>query len=749
MNVEAVRQTKTIPERTVPVVTETTLSGERSPYPVIDDWLPKGDVERRDYSRYEFAPAFIRNFGGCFFEMERCLWLTEERKERLEIKTPERIDFFAQLENKLDSMASSLKFHFPWEAKALESFFETMVRFWPGFGYQAEGGFKTFFTERGGEFVQESERVASDAERFVEQVPLLLRAGVTAEVIRNWFTAAEGLVFQDPGFCQRLLLPEKIGVSVLPLEGLSPDGEPADAVPADTEGGRKTVFLRKGSAVARMQHFAAGVREESLELLERDGYLRDTLGIEAGRQDLTAEEREALILMRSQILEIAQAAGRTGQVLDIMQGYAREATTLIRPTPFWHLIAPLAGALAEYVEKECGFETGQEDRAYMGERMVRIARRRRLALGKPAIFGLMSAFRFKNQLDFRGVVGVSGKARASMGRWAGSGLELAKRFVSWPEDWKEEKVAKAISETMGEFVLQLRREGLHTFEWREGDYQALGIGDLWEEHGEKLARFSRGVPGVEFVRGGDAVGEMTGQHEPSQVGHDESIREVPQIPFWVLAASMPDLEAFSGRRVVAGRAVNRGNPAKNKLEVAAGMRRRMGRRGLVGAPGVFLYGRKLDIFAHTAARLVHHKQMFKGDRNQDVVIFRITGTDALNQEKLRYTEKEEPGTVLVGNEKRPGWQILNQSAHVFFLQAEDMRNTLGLPERIRRILVNFSQGGAIVCLSTGFMEVHSSFIREKIHKLNDQALATLVHPGNMEDTRELCLRRDRKRADRK
>lgn len=740
VNMEIDRQADVTPEVMASAASGAARNKEELPYPVISAWLPEGRAG------YEFATAFLRNVGRCFFDRERCLHLTEDRKEELAIDTPERMDFFAQLEDKMGSMATSLRFHFPWEAETLGSFLRTLVRFWPDFGYQPETRFVTYYAEEKGGLVKESGRVTSDAELFAGQVPLLLKAGITAEAVCDWFAALGSLVFQDPVLCQRLFLPKSAGVSILPLEGISEE-ELAGVIPEEVKGRGKTLAVSKDSVVARMRHFAEKSREELFKLLDDDGYLRNTLGIGTERRDLTAKEGKALMLVRNQILEIARAAGRTGDVLNIMQSYAREATTLIRPTPFWHLIAPLAGALAEHVEKKCDFKATQEDRAYMGERMVRIIRRRRLALDRPAILGLVSAFRFKGQLDFRRVEGISGKARALIERRAGEGLELAKRFVSEPEDWKEEKAAEAISKTMGEFILQLRREELHTFEWRKRDYQALGMGDLWEKHEGELARFSRRVPGVEFVQSGDAVGEMTGQHEPSHIGHDESLREVPQIPFWMLAACMPGLGGFNGQRVVAGRVINRGNPAKAELEVTARMRRRMGRRGLVGAPGVFAYGGTQDMFAPTAARLVHHQKMFN-EENLNVVVFRVTGTDAINQEELRYTENEEPRTVVVGEEERPSWQMLNELPHVFLLQAEDMANMLGIPERIKRILNSFDKGGAIICLPAGYPEVHSSFIRREIYKLNDQTLATLVHPSNIEETRELCRRRDKKRRKR-
>ncbi|MBN1263632.1 MAG: hypothetical protein JW991_04725 [Candidatus Pacebacteria bacterium] len=531
---------------------------------------------------------------------------------------------------------------------------------------------------------------------FREHVRVWLDQGVRAETIAGWFQSLAGLAFLDPVLVPGLFLR---GGEIKPLEGfrsgpssladsayhdLSDRGEVWGSeefrrIEALEQIGRDVSWHSPWNGVAQLEHFSTACAQE--------------LGREEGSR-------------KQDFVLIAQAAAKASETFGIFLESSSEVGAL-RSTSVADIIPLIALALGERLDRGGENNLAVTDRAMLAQEMCSLVRRRLLALSRESLLGLCASFTPSELL----VPKFSpGRGVESFAGWGFKKLNSHVRGV-------DGELSGFTHSLIGQFILEMRLRGLHTFEWSEAYYRFLGMDNsVWRKHNRQIDDHeirTKRPRSVGTVRNGVSVLDFHGQFGPIHVGHEEAAREVAGRQF-------PSL--FGGGAVYVGISVNRGNPEKRHLERKAAIRREMVHQATRGQAGIFLYSAR-DAGRPTADKLLAHCQAFK-DRGLTVSLGRLTGTDALDRARGIYTEETEP----------QGHEFLNGIRTVLNLQMGELGTAYQAIPVMGRV---FDNGVQAVFLMGSLSDVHSSFIRQRLHDLDDETLATLTHPRNVELTREL------------
>lgn len=577
-------------------------------------------------------------------------------------------DLMAQFGDRLGILSKSLRISTLEDVEQFDLMLRSLFHFFPSLGYRAK----------------------DDPKIFTDEVAAWLSLGIKPETIGSWFKAVGGLACIDPTLFRQFFSSKRTIGGIKPLEGLM-SAEAKDTIEEiKAVTGEQGPVLRRSKGTTTLDQLGHFVRACATELRKN-----------FGEMDI--------------ISPVVEAAEETAELLEILKEEKYRSITILRPTPFGHLVAPTAGALVDFMNGHSSeeYEGVEED---LARQLVHAIRRRRLSLSRESLLSFCAAFRFGNQVGKKNIPEVAHP-------YIGRGLNFISRLMGGSPK-STEMMRKVANNVVPELIFQLRLRGLHTFEWSPEEYRILGLdNDLWKRHGERLRHCHFGqVPGREVVRPGDFVVDYYGQFEPDTVAHDEVGTEVGEIdPNDLINCGLLPV-GFEGK-VWVGVGPNSGNPRKKSREKPVETRWSLLNRAFAGAKGVFLFPQQ-DYWGPTLPRLQKHRDSFEEQGIALEGMAKLGGTDGLDQGECRYTPRVEP----------TGWEELNQTPHILALQMGELDDFIALTERLRKLKKSFPQS---LILLVPFPEVHSSFVVERLGEISDETLATLVHPKNVAEIRKL------------
>ncbi|OGM05007.1 hypothetical protein A2715_00820 [Candidatus Woesebacteria bacterium RIFCSPHIGHO2_01_FULL_39_32] len=621
--------------------------------------------------------------------------LAEESRRKVEMGEAECRGLTEQTPKKFKVISQSLRFSNEEDIASFEALITSIRHFWP-----QVGSFKpkeAWGTDREGN----RHLLESDPHIFVRSIEGWLKGEVAppirTEAVSVWFDSIGGLACSDPAVVRKYF--SSAGVyRILPLAGWEESNgkEKRDGRPLFQEEVRGTW------AFDNLRTFAGGCAE----LLEK-----------RANEIMTSYPRLA-----EQLQKIAISARDLEEFLKYSWEGNYKEMDLLRPTPPENILVPVGVALAERLSNSQSDTEDSQIVESIARSLVRVFRRRRVSINKEGILGFCSAFRDSGK--------VIGQYLPLEGGYAGFGLEIV-------NDWSggnKETIDKIQNWIIPEFIFQMRLRGYNTFDWTKDDYRTLGLSEeLWGNHQARIEEErKKTIPGREIVQSGDSVIEFSGELDPLHEGHIQFIWEAAEdIDIEELARAGFMLKNSEGRLLV-GVSVNTGNKGKQSTDAA--IRNRIVEEGLAYIGNVFIHtGNKTSL--PTAQRMDGYRAEYEDSGAHIDVQARLAGFNKPNGPGFTYTEIEEPG----------GSKRLNDTAHIFSLQQDDLIDPYDLCRRIRAAFGEHKKDGEkfdgkVIVMLVHLPEVHSSYIREHIDKLSDEVLATLVHPRDIPTIRELYSR---------